>query len=299
MIQALWGLIGRFATAALLLSIVATGCTGDGGSTTYPDAPIKITSRWWLAPGVAQAPDGDDPEALAAAQVLQTFLGSDSAETMGDVSIGPAKVFADFMIVMELISGSHPMEEVVSRRVPNVASRDSFGDLQIDAEITADRSTGSGSANRTTFEEFVMRSGPDGELQLVDFRRDGTWISELVAEGDKVRPVENENGAFRIIAVMRSEIGRYMVAGVITEAAVEQWALSDAYLESIVGDQLITQSLSDIGPRASEGLLPFLITFDAGASADQGARLVLPPLETVSQNDLVLEIPGLGVSRAG
>ncbi|MEE9532882.1 MAG: hypothetical protein V3W06_00555, partial [Acidimicrobiia bacterium] len=164
------GRISRWATAALFLAFVVTGCaTGDvvqndRDPPVYPDAPIEITSRWWLTPDVAQAPDSSDPEEQAAAQVLQSFFGSDSAETMAQVSVGPAAAFADFMIVMEAISGRHPMEEVISRRVPRVVGSAGLADLQIEGEITEDRSTGSGAANRTIFDQFVMRPGSDGQL---------------------------------------------------------------------------------------------------------------------------------------
>ena len=296
------GRISRWATGVLLLAIAITSCTTrdavqtNGDRPVYPDAPIEITSRWWLTPDVAQAPDSSDPDEQAAAQVLQSFFGSDSAEAMGQVSVGPAAVFADFMIVMEAISGRHPMEEVISRQVPRVVGKAGLADLQIESEITEDRSTGSGTANRTTFDQFVMRSGPDGQLRLVDFRRDGIWISELVVTGDDVRSVET---AVRIVAVIRSTLGRYMVAGVISGTAAEQWLLSDAHLESIDGELEATPSFSEVGAGVSAGPVPFLITFNDGGLADQGGRLVLPPLDDVSQSDLVFEIPSLGVPRDG
>ena len=296
------GRISRWATGVLLLAIAITSWTTrdavqtDGDRPVYPNAPIEITSRWWLTPDVAQVPDSSDPEEQAAAQVLQSFFGSDSAEAMAPVSIGPARVFADFMIVMEAISGRHPMEEVISRRVPRVVGSAGLADLQIEGEITEDRSTGSGTANRTIFDQFVMRPGSDGQLYLVDFRRDGIWISELVVRGGDVRSVET---AVRIIAVIRSTLGRYMVAGVISETAAEQWSLSDAQLASIDGEQEASPSFSEIGAGVSAGLVPFLITFNDGGLADQGGRLVLPPLDDVSQSDLVFEIPSLGVPRDG
>lgn len=296
------GRISRWATGVLLLAIAITSWTTrdavqtDGDRPVYPNAPIEITSRWWLTPDVAQVPDSSDPEEQAAAQVLQSFFGSDSAEAMAPVSIGPARVFADFMIVMEAISGRHPMEEVISRRVPRVVGSAGLADLQIEGEITEDRSTGSGTANRTIFDQFVMRPGSDGQLYLVDFRRDGIWISELVVRGGDVRSVET---AVRIVAVIRSTLGRYMVAGVISETAAEQWSLSDAQLASIDGEQEASPSFSEIGAGVSAGLLPFLITFNDGGLADQGGRLVLPPLDDVSQSDLVFEIPSLGVPRDG
>ncbi|MEE9533367.1 MAG: hypothetical protein V3W06_03030, partial [Acidimicrobiia bacterium] len=193
-------------------------------------------------------------------------------------------------------SGRHPMEEVISRQVPRVVGKAGLADLQIESEIIEDRSTGSGTANRTTFDEFVMRSGPDGQLRLVDFRRDGLWISELVVTGDDVRSVET---AVRIVAIIRSTLGRYMVAGVISGTAAEQWSLTDAHLESVEGEQEVSPSFSEIGASASAGLVPFLITFNDGGLADQGGRLVLPPLDGVSQSDLVFEIPSLGVPRDG
>ena len=294
------GRISRWATGVLLLAIAITSCTTrdavqtDRDRPVYPDAPIEITSRWWLTPDVAQAPDSSDPEEQAAAQVLQSFFGSDSAEAMAQVSVGPAAAFADFMIVMEAISGRHPMEEVISRRVPRVVGSAGLADLQIEGEITEDRSTGSGTANRTTFDEFVMRSGPDGQLRLVDFRRDGIWISELVVAGDDVTSVET---AVRIVAVIRSTLGRYMVAGLISGTAAERWSLSDAHLESIDGEQEASPSFSEIGASVPAGPVPFLITFNDGDLADQAGRLVLPPLDGVSQSDLVFEIPSLGVPR--
>ncbi len=275
------GRISRWATGVLLLAIAITSWTTrdavqtDGDRPVYPNAPIEITSRWWLTPDVAQVPDSSDPEEQAAAQVLQSFFGSDSAEAMAPVSIGPARVFADFMIVMEAISGRHPMEEVISRRVPRVVGSAGLADLQIEGEITEDRSTGSGTAIRTIFDQFVMRPGSDGQLHLVDFRRDGIWISELVVRGGDVRSVET---AVRIVAVIRSTLGRYMVAGVISETAAEQWSLSDAQLASIDGEQEASPSFSEIGAGVSAGLVPFLITFNDGGLADQGGRLVLPPL---------------------
>ncbi|MEE8490512.1 MAG: hypothetical protein V3S60_02625 [Acidimicrobiia bacterium] len=296
------GRISRWATGVLLLAIAITSWTTrdavqtDGDRPVYPNAPIEITSRWWLTPDVAQVPDSSDPEEQAAAQVLQSFFGSDSAEAMAPVSIGPARVFADFMIVMEAISGRHPMEEVISRRVPRVVGSAGLADLQIEGEITEDRSTGSGTANRTIFDQFVMRPGSDGQLYLVDFRRDGIWISELIVRGGDVRSVET---AVRIVAVIRSTLGRYMVAGVISETAAEQWSLSDAQLSSIDGEQEASPSFSEIGAGVSAGLVPFLITFNDGGLADQGGRLVLPPLDDVSQSDLVFEIPSLGVPRDG
>ena len=296
------GRISRWATGVLLLAIAITSWTTrdavqtDGDRPVYPNAPIEITSRWWLTPDVAQVPDSSDPEEQAAAQVLQSFFGSDSAEAMAPVSIGPARVFADFMIVMEAISGRHPMEEVISRRVPRVVGSAGLADLQIEGEITEDRSTGSGTAIRTIFDQFVMRPGSDGQLHLVDFRRDGIWISELVVRGGDVRSVET---AVRIVAVIRSTLGRYMVAGVISETAAEQWSLSDAQLASIDGEQEASPSFSEIGAGVSAGLVPFLITFNDGGLADQGGRLVLPPLDDVSQSDLVFEIPRLGVPRDG
>ena len=310
------GHVGRWAPFLLFLVTVLAGCTTSvtrvaGGVTDtthttastsavaagYPDAPHKVTSRWWLAPDVAEAPDSSDPQERAAAQVLQSFFGSDSAEAMAPVSVGPARIFADFMIVMEAISGRHPMEEVVSRQVPRVVDREHFPDLVIDGEITEDRSTGSGTANRTTFDQFIMRSGSDGQLRLVDFRRDGTWISELVAADDNVEPVGN--GTVRIVAVMRSTIGRYMVAGQIDGIAATRWSLRDARLESIDGEQDAGESFSEVGGNDPSGSAPFLITFDDGGLADNGAKLILPPLDGTSEQDLTFEMPPLGVPRDG
>jgi hypothetical protein len=310
--------MSRCATAALLLITVITGCTTsatgtasgvtdathnaartNGDTPVYPDAPREITPRWWLAPDVAEAPDSGDPEERAAAQVLQSYFGSDSAKAMAPVSIGPARVFAEFMIVMEAISGHHPMEEMISRRVPRIVDRQRLHDLLIDGEITEDRSTGSGRANRTTFDQFVVRAGSDGQLRMVDFRRDGRWISELVATGDDVEFVGTGNGTVRIVAVMRSTLGRYMVAGVIAGIAAERWSLHDVRLESIDGEQKASESFSEVGASDSADSAPFLITFDDGGLADHGARLILPPLDTMSQQDLVFEIPPLGVPRDG
>ncbi len=305
MIDARRGHMSRCATAALLLMTVITGCAtrdtapADGDGAAYPDAPREITPRWWLAPDVAEAPDSGDPEERAAAQVLQSFFGGDSAKAMTPVSIGPARVFAEFMIVMEAISGHHPMEEMISRRVPRIVDRQRLHDLLINGEITEDRSTGSGRANRTTFDQFVVRAGSDGQLHLVDFRRDGRWISELVATGDDVESVGTGNGTVRIVAVIRSTLGRYMVVGVIVGIAAGRWSLRDARLESIDGEQEAAVSFSEVGASDSADSAPFLITFDDGGLADHGARLVLPPLDAVSQQDLVFEIPPLGVPRDG
>jgi len=297
------GLISRWSTGVLVLAIAISGCSTsngvDGATTRYPDAPIEISKRWWLTPDVARAPDSGDPVERAAALVLQTFFGSDSAEEMAPVSVGPAAVFADFMIVMEEISGRHPMEEVISRKVPRVVGAAGLADLQIEGEITADRSTGAGTANRTTFDDFVMRPGPNGQLRLVDFRRDGTWISELLTTGEDVEALESESGAVGVVAVMRSEIGRYMVAGEISGAAAEVWWVGDAYLESIDGVERASQTLSDLGSSRADGSAPFLITFNDGGIADRGTRLVFPPPDAIVERDLVFEIPSLGMVRDG
>lgn len=306
-----------YATAGLLLLTVVTSCTtrtvgavggvaaptpgtiqpSDAATTAYPDAPLEITARWWLAPDVAAALPSDDPQERAAARVLQSFFGSDSAGAMLAVAVGPARVFAEFMIVMEEISGRHPMEEVTSRRVPRVADRRLFPELLIDGEITEDRSTGSGNANRTTYDQFVMRSGADGQLRLVDFRRDGEWISDLEASGADVESAGN--GAVRIVAVVRSPLGRYMVAGMIGGIAVARWSLGDARLESIDGSRQAAESFSEVGVSDPGNPTPFLITFVDGGLGDDGARLILPPLDADSPRDLSFELPPLGVPRDG
>jgi len=311
-----WVRARRLVPAALALLLVGGACgtsaTGAGddvvdatpvafasgdGAVEYPDAPREISKRWWLIPAVADAPPSSDPQERAAADVLQSFFGSDSAEAMAPVSVGPAGTFADFMIIMQAISGRHPMEEVISRRVPRIVDRKDLPDMLVDAEISEDRSTGSGIANRTTFDQFVMRVGPDGGLRLVEFRRDGVWISELVIAGDAVRSADT--GGVNIVAVLRSRIGRYMVAGTLDGVGAQRWSLDDARLESVDGDQQAVVLFSEIGVTGPDGLAPFLITFDDGGSADRGAQLILPPLGTDSPQGLVFDMPPLGGPRGG
>lgn len=298
--------------AVLVLATAATGCatkangaadesaesarTTPGNTEVYPDAPREVSSRWWLSRRVAETPESDDPVERAAGEVLQIFFGSDSADAMVSVSIGAARVFAEFMSVMEAVSGRHPLEEVILQQVPRVAEGQSTSEVLFEAEITEDRSTGSGQASRTTFDQFVMRLNSDVRFQLVDFRRDGIWISELVVPGDSVEPVGTDSGAVRIVAIMRSPLGRYMIAGMITGTGVDRWALHDARLESTDGSREARTSFSEVGIAGADGAAPFLMTFDDHGLSEQGARLILPSLGTVSQRALVFQVPPLGDS---
>jgi len=313
-IDSRWAPVGRLGFMILAFALVVTGCataaTGTVGALTdttqamsvpieaatpYPDAPREVSARWWLAPGVDDASTSGDPQERAAAAVLQSFFGSDSTAAMALVSSGPARVFADFMSIMELISGRHPMEEMVLQRGVQAARWEGSLDATIGGEITEDRSTGSGSANRTTYDQFVMRIGVDGQPRLVDFRRDGVWISQLVAAGNDVK--SPDAGVVRIVAIMRSTLGRYMVAGVIDQVPVQRWSLRDARLVASDGQHEAEESFAEVG-RADPGEpVPFLITFDDGGMAEHGAWLTLPLLDGGVRRDLTLEMPPLGVPR--
>lgn len=301
---------GILTLLALATAVIATGCaTKANGATApltvstqtisrdtrvYPDAAREISPRWWLARRVDEAPKSDDPAERAATEVLQTFFGSDSADAMLSVSTGAARVFAEFMSVMEAVSGQHPMEEVILQQVPRVADGQRTSEVLFEAEITEDRSTGSGQANRTTFDQFVMELNSNLQFQLVDFQRNGTWISNLVVPGDSVEPVGTDSGAVRIVAVVRSSLGRYMIAGEITRAGVDRWALRDARLVPNDRSRDIETSFSEVGPPGPEDVAPFLITFDDHGLSEQGVRLILPSLSVASQPTLVFQVPPLG-----
>lgn len=309
-----WSRLGPLGLTVLTLAVIATGCataaTGTlgalrdttpatsvqtDGAAPYPDAPREVTARWWLAPGVDDASTSGDPQVRAATVVLRSFFGSDSTEAMVPVSVGPARVFADFMNIMESISGRHPMEEVILRRGVEVVSGSGSRDLMVDAAITEDRSTGSGSANRTTYDQFVMRIGSDGQARLVDFRRDGVWISQLVATGDDVK--SSDDGGVRIVAAMRSTLGRYMVAGVIDDGTAQRWSLREARLVSSDGQYEAAESFSEVGGSDPGESVPFLITFDDGGIAEHGSWLMVPLFDGATRQDVALEMPPLGVSR--
>ena len=314
MIDSRWVPAGGLGVAVLVLALVVSGCstpaTGTVGvltdttqatsvprdiSAPYPDAPSEVTARWWLAPGVDDASISSDPLERAAAEVLQSFFGSDSTAAMAPVSSGPARLFADFMGIMESISGRHPMEEMVLREGVAITGGEGSREITIDGEITEDRSTGSGSANRTTYDQFVMRIGADGQPRLVDFRRDGVWISQLVAAGDDVK--SPDGGVVRVVATVRSTLGRYMVAGVIDQVAVQRWSLRDARLVSIDGQSEADESFSEVGGADPGDPVPFLITFDDGGMAEHGAWLTMPLLDGGALRGLTLEMPPLGVPR--
>lgn len=300
--------------AVLALTTAATGCAVKANQTAdelaapaqtrenaqvYLDAPLQISSRWWLSRQVAETPESDDPTERAAAEVLQIFFGSDSADAMVSVSTGAARVFAEFMSVMEAVSGRHPMEEVIMQQVPRVAEGRSTPDVLVEGVITEDRSTGAGTANRTTFDQFVMILNSGAQPKLVDFQRDGTWISELVAPGDSVEPVGTDSGTAHVVAILRSALGRYMVAGTIDGAVAGRWSLREARLESNAGGQAASLTFSEVGVAGAGGSTPFLITFDDQGLSRHGARLILPSIGTMSQGDLVFQMPSLGTSRDG
>ncbi|VAW09150.1 hypothetical protein MNBD_ACTINO01-1627, partial [hydrothermal vent metagenome] len=113
--------------------------------------------------------------------------------------------------------------------------------------------------------------------------------------GDDVK--SPDEGVVRIVATMRSTLGRYMVAGIIDQGAVQRWSLRDARLVSIDGQSEADESFSEVGGADPGDPVPFLITFDDGGMAEHGAWLTMPLLDRGALRDLTLEMPPLGVPR--
>lgn len=182
------------------------------GGTRILDKPIRVGDRWLISPSAQQPHPEEEPRLHAAVEVLQTFFGSADAEETMAVSAGAARDFALFMVMMQRLTGAHPMEPVTVWESFEIVADDEHG-LVVAGKLSEDRATGSGLVDRTIFEEFRFVENDQGELHIASFTRNNRSVVLDVVSGDQLGRASQLVEGVTLHAVQRSTNGSLYIAG--------------------------------------------------------------------------------------
>ncbi len=240
------------------------------------DAPIYVDERWWRSPNVEEpGPDGD-PRLPAAAEAIRRYFGTDDATEMLATSVGAAEDLARFMVTIQALTGTHPMEPVTQWESFELESDDERG-LLVTGRISEDRATGSGHVERRIFDRFELVERGDGELRLASYERNGVPIGEETVASEELPPAValDRGDVVRIEGVHRTTIGVVQVAGRIVH--------DDPSGEPVdlVSERIRLHDVGTHEPRfvdrevADDGDLTFLLSFAEEVAGDDVLTLEL------------------------